>query len=145
MKIRETLLILLSLLTACSAIMRRRPVDESIVGTWRLYETGNDSSGGFNYSVKPVSSSPPQTITFQRNGHFYASVNDPLSQSLYSSVRTYSLEKIATDTTTYSLVCQPKKRGKESTFRQGLFLRNDTLRLNPLCVEGCHFAFVRVK
>lgn len=145
MKNRAILLIFLSLLTACSAVVHHRSVHEPTVGIWRLYETGNTYSGGFTYAIKPISSSPLQTIRLKSSGQFRANVQDPFFKSLYSSVRAYRVEKLTTDTNTYSIVYRTKKQASDSEFRQGLVLRHDTLRLNPLCFEGCHFSFVRVR
>lgn len=143
MRDQPILLIVLTSLAFYSATLLRDSAYEPVVGTWRLCETGNDRSGGFNYVVKSVSESPSQIIKLGREGQFKTNVSDPFFKSLYSSVRTYRVEKITSDT--YSIVFQAKHSGKNSEFRQGLKLRNDTLQLNPLCSEGCHFSFVRVK
>ena len=143
MREHVTLSIILSLLPVCPAALTQSSAYEPVAGTWRLYEIGNDVSGGFNYTVKPIRSSPAQTIKLGRKGQFRTNINDPFFKSLYSSVQTYRVEKIADDT--YSIVYQTKRHGKSLEFRQGLKVRNDTLQLNPLCSEGCHFSFVKVK
>lgn len=143
MRDRATLLIVLASLVCCLAALPQRSAYEPVVGTWQLFEIGNDDSGGFNYVIKPISSHPAQTIELGREGRFRTNVSAPFFRSLYSSVREYRVEWIAGDT--YSIIYQKKQRRKTTAFRQGLQLRNDTLRLNPLCYEGCHFSFVRIK
>ncbi|SFF19056.1 hypothetical protein SAMN05216167_13425 [Spirosoma endophyticum] len=143
MRDQAILLIVLTSLAFCSAALHQGSAYEPVVGTWRLYETGNDRSGGFNYVVQSVSESPAQIIELGSEGKFKTNVSDPFFKSLYSSVRTYRVERITIDT--YSIVYQARRGGKSSEFRQGLKLRNDTLQLNPLCSEGSHFSFVKVK
>jgi hypothetical protein len=143
MQDRYILPIILTLFTFCSAALAQHSPYDRVAGTWRLYEVGHDLSGGFNYVVKSIHSNPAQTIRLGREGLFRTNVNDSFFKSLYSSVQAYKVEKITADT--YSIVFQAKQHGKNTEFRQGLKLRNDTLQLNPLCVEGCHFSFVKVK
>lgn len=147
MRYGATLLIILSLLASCSTVLPESSAYKAVAGTWRLYESGNNPSGGFDYVVKSVSASSSQTIKLKANGRFKADGYDPLFVSLYTPIRAYRVEKIATDTHIYSFIYRDKRRGKGqySEVRQGLILKNDTLRLNPSCVEGCHFSFVKVK
>ncbi|MFD2570565.1 hypothetical protein ACFSUS_07975 [Spirosoma soli] len=119
---------------------------EAVSGTWRLYESG-DAPEGDKYVIKSVETNPAQTITFSSRGRFKARGYDPSFISLYGPIRTYKIDKVENAANLYSFSYWDKRanQGQGMKIRQGVELKSDTLRLTPLCYEGCHFAFVRVK
>jgi hypothetical protein len=112
------------------------PTNPDLISTWQLYEEGG--SPGFGYYVNPVPTSPQQSLTFAKSGNVRLQ-GDRLS--IFSAYPYYRYDvqsngprlqflKTRKDTTGYAVGCQ---------------LKGDSLRIVPLCYEGCHFGFVRIR
>ncbi|MBD2757835.1 hypothetical protein [Spirosoma validum] len=134
------LLVVLTILTSCRSLPKGS-INAKIAGTWRLYESG-DAPGGGTYVVKSIRPVPAQTITLSRNGRFKAEGSDPFFISLYVPIQRYRAEKTPTTENYFRFGYWDSKTRR--LVYQGLTLKNDTLRLTPLCYEGCHFSFLRI-
>ena len=123
------------LLGACQEDETRQVSNGStIVGTWLLYEYGY--SPGSGYFVEAVPSVPPQTITFTADGE----VKSNLEQSNIHYYRwvTSASEKDG------RIAWAATRDALDSAITVSVSIKNDTLLLNPPCIEGCHQAYVRV-
>ncbi len=129
------LLVLLGFVLNCSD-KSVSPEQYGLQGSWRLYEEGG--SPGFGYFVTPVPAEPVQSLTFTNRG-----------QILSKGERFNSFDQVVhyrIDSTSVGprLTLSPEPDGKP--FLIGSFkIRGDTLRINPLCYEGCHYGLVRIR
>jgi hypothetical protein len=109
---------------------------DGLVGSWQYVERGY--SPGAGYIVEPISRNPVQRVDFLADSTIRL-VN--VGDQLFATARTYRV-----DSTQY---------GKRLSLFDGenmlvglpmtMGIRNDTLRLSPPCIEGCHHTFVRLR
>ena len=113
---------------------RQASEDSTIVGTWLLYEYGYSPGGG--YFVEVVPAVPPQTITFTANG-------EVKSNSEQSNIHYYRWVTSASEKNS-RIAWAETRNALDSAITVNVSIKNDTLLLNPPCIEGCHQAYVRV-
>ena len=125
----------LSCLLSCSKD-ELNPYEQSIIGSWRLYERG--SSPGSGYSITPIPAEPLQSLTFRSNGQFDKQGDKWI---FFEDANYYRIDSTKRG---LELWTRNKKRGKDE-FSYRIQFRNDTLILSPYCFEGCHFGLVRIR
>ncbi len=134
---KRTSLLLLTLIgVSCQTAQTPVVTGDGLVGSWQYVERGY--SPGAGYIVEPIPRNPVQRVDFLVDSTIRL-VN--VSDQLFATARTYRLEST--------------QRGKQLSLFDGekaivgypmtMSIRNDTLRLSPPCIEGCHFAFVRIR
>jgi hypothetical protein len=129
------LLILLWFALSCSE--KEIVADEyGLQGSWRLYEEGG--SPGFGYFVTPVPADPLQRLMFTSNGQV---LTEGERFSSFGRVAYYHIDSTSAGP---RLMLSAEPAGK--TFLGGSFqIRADTLRIVPVCYEGCHYSLVRMR
>lgn len=106
---------------------------EALAGTWLLYERGY--SPGSGYIIEKIPAKPEQTLTFTADGKLHAQ-GDGLKY--YQSFSQFRLDTL---NTAVRIHYSPS----ETNYSEGVYLKNDTLKLYQPCIEGCHSGFVRIK
>jgi len=111
-----------------------------IVGEWRLFERGG--SPGSGYYTEPVPANPLQSLTFTSDGQIYK-VGDSKGALFYFFE---NANRFRVDSTEKGLLLwtKSKKKDKDESYYHIKF-QGDTLTLYPPCIEGCHFAFVKIR
>lgn len=128
--------IILLLFTANCSNDGLGPNGAGIEGTWRLYEIG--SSPGYGYIVDTIPTNPLQSLTFTKRGGVRRQ-GDKLNGFFESPY--YRVEAAQNGFRIQFLA----SKNKISNNYMGLVLTRDTMRVNPVCFEGCHFSFVRIR
>lgn len=134
---KRTSLLLLTLIgIACQRAQTPVVPGDGLVGSWQYVERGY--SPGAGYIVEPIPRNPVQRVDFLLDSTVRV-INS--TDQLFATARTYRLDST--------------QRGKQLSlfdgenaivgFTMAMNIRNDTLRLSPPCIEGCHFAFVRLR
>lgn len=112
------------------------PDKYGLQGSWRLYEEGG--SPGFGYFVTPVPADPVQSLTFTNKGQVLT------KGERFNSFGQVAYYRIDSTSVGPRLTLSAEPDGKP--FLGGSFrIRADTLRINPVCYEGCHYGLVRLK
>ncbi len=112
------------------------PDPYGLQGSWRLYEEGG--SPGFGYFVTPVPADPLQRLTFTSKGQV---LTEGKRFSSFGRVAYYRIDSTSVGP---RLTLSAEPAGK--TFLGGRFqIRADTLRIIPVCYEGCHYSLVRMQ
>ena len=125
---------LLFALINCSTNDLIKPIHgEGLAGTWLFYEQGY--SPGSGYIINKIPAKPQQTLTFTADRKVHAQ-GDGLNY--YQSFSRFTLDTL---NTAVRIHYSPS----ETNYSEGIYLKNDTLRLYQSCVEGCHSGFVRIK
>lgn len=107
-----------------------------LIGSWQYVERGY--SPGFGYIVDQIPKTPVQRIDFLPNSTVRTA---NISDQLFATARTYRF-----DSTQYGRgVSLFDGEGKIVGSSMAVSIRNDTLRLSPPCIEGCHYGFVRLR
>jgi hypothetical protein len=112
------------------------PTNPDLIGTWQLYQEGG--SPGFGYFVTPVPGRPRQALTFTKGGTVQLQGDRLTIFSAYPFYRhdaqggSARLRFLKTKTDPIGLAV-------------GWQLKGDSLRIVPMCYEGCHFGFVRTR
>lgn len=113
------------------------PAEQTLVGTWQLYEYGwSPGSGYFVDEVPPV---PAQTVTFKSSGTVSAT-GERLTG--FDSAQKYRLVSDSIQTTDY---VEYTDTDGDPYIMYVTLLTSDSLTLSPPCFEGCHFGFVRTR
>ncbi len=134
---KRTSLLLLTLIgISCQRAQTPVVPGDGLVGSWQYVERGY--SPGAGYIIEPIPRNPVQRVDFLSDSTVRL-VN--IKDQLFATARTYRLDST--------------QRGKQLSlfdgektiigFPMSISIRNDTLRLSPPCIEGCHFAFVRLQ
>lgn len=113
------------------------PTSRTLVGTWQLYEVG--WSPGSGYFVDEVPQTPAQTVTFGSDGTVSATGERLIGFDISQKYR------LVSDTTQTSDYVEFTKSDGDTYRMYVTQLTSASLTLNPLCFEGCHYGFVRVK
>lgn len=133
---RVTLLLLLLLELSCQTQQNLVTPGAGLIGSWQYVERGY--SPGFGYIIEPIPKTPVQRVDFLPNSTIRTA---NISDQLFATVRTYRF-----DSTQYGRgVSLFDGQGKLVGSPMAVSIRNDTLRLSPPCIEGCHFAFIRIR
>ena len=134
---KRTSLFLLTLIgIACQRAQTPVVTGDGLVGSWQYVERGY--SPGAGYIIEPIPKTPVQRVDFLMDSTVRV-VNS--TDQLFATAQTYRLDSTQ-DGEQLSLFNGEKAIvGLPMTMR----IRNDTLRLSPPCIEGCHFAFVRLR
>ncbi|PMD97267.1 hypothetical protein BWI97_06420 [Siphonobacter sp. BAB-5405] len=129
---------LLILATAC----RKDPLEgieratgEGIVGKWLLVERGDWNGKPYTHKI-PLN--PPQTLRFQKDSTVVAT---GVELRNYASVRSYTINREYL----YLHRSPADTSAQYGGNRHGYRVRNDTLRLDPICQEGCSLWFIRIQ
>ncbi|MFD2569808.1 hypothetical protein ACFSUS_04135 [Spirosoma soli] len=123
-------------LWGCSQEDAQPTPNPSIVGSWLFVEYGY--SPGAGYIVKKAPLIPPQAVSFTAQGEV-ATVN--MGKSALAQARTYRID--STRYGTYLIILDSTQR--QIGYSLFVSIRNDTLRLSPPCIEGCHSGYVRIR
>lgn len=134
---RLTCLLFLPLIgVSCQTAQTPVVTGDGLVGSWQYVERGY--SPGAGYIVESIPRNPVQRVDFLVDSTVRVSNS---TDQLFATARTYRLDST--------------QRGKQLSLFNGentivglpmaMSIRNDTLRLSPPCIEGCHFAFVRLR
>lgn len=133
---RNSLLLLTLIGVSCQTAQTPVVTGDGLIGSWHYVERGY--SPGAGYIVEPIPKTPVQQVDFLPDGTLRL-VNT--EDQLFATARTYRIDST--------------QRGKQLSLFNGekaivglpmtMRIRNDTLRLSPPCIEGCHFAFVRLR
>lgn len=107
-----------------------------LVGSWQYVEQGY--SPGSGYIVEKIPATPAQTITFSAQ---YTVSTANLSNSTWANARTYRIDSTANQRTELVLLDEKQQAIGPP---MGIGLKNDSLRLTPPCIEGCHLLFIRL-
>lgn len=124
-----TLVIFALLITACKK--SERLPNNTLEGTWvlkKLYSDPGDGSGTYVDVSEPVS-----TLTFNTNG----SVSSTISFFGLNTMKSYSALENG------KIEFAFKEVSSLSTTTFNYQFKQDTLVLNPPCIEGCGLKFVR--
>lgn len=112
------------------------PNQYGLQGAWRLYEEGG--SPGFGYFVTQVPAEPVQSLTFSSGGQLIT------KGERFNSFGQIAYYRIDSTSVGPRLTLSTEPNGKP--FLGGSFrIRGDTLRINPVCYEGCHYGLVRMQ
>ena len=137
MKCKNSLYLGLSLLLILSCSSNELYPDQfGVQGTWRLYEEG--SSPGFGYVITPVPEKPLQALTLTNRGELRKE-GDRLNSFFRLPYYRVDLTKGV-----YRIAFLENRKDSSRHFA-GLLIKGDTMRITPVCYEGCHFSFVRVR
>ncbi|PRY27760.1 hypothetical protein CLV58_13230 [Spirosoma oryzae] len=133
---RNSLLLLTLIGVSCQTAQTPVATGDRLIGSWHYVERGY--SPGAGYIIEPIPKTPVQQVDFLPDGTLRL-VNT--EDQLFATARTYRIDST--------------QRGKQLSLFNGekaivglpmtMRIRNDTLRLSPRCIEGCHFAFVRLR
>ncbi len=133
---RNSLLVLTLIGVSCQTAQTPVATGDGLIGSWHYVERGY--SPGAGYIIEPIPKTPVQQVDFLPDGTLRL-VNT--EDQLFATARTYRIDST--------------QRGKQLSLFNGekaivglpmtMRIRNDTLRLYPPCIEGCHFAFVRLR
>lgn len=139
MKKKLFLLLITFIFIGCNNDNDSKPKDTSLAGTWKLAEFfGGD--GGSNPKWSPVSNG--YTYTFKSDGTF---TSTRFSECTYG---TYNLEN---SKLTLIFGCTGFTTSVETpkgTFVENYRINNGKMILTPsysACIEGCDYAFVKIK
>lgn len=133
---RTSLFVLTLIGLSCQTAQTPVVPGDGLVGSWQYVERGY--SPGAGYIVEQIPRNPVQRVDFLADSTVRV-INS--TDQLFATARTYRL-----DSTQYG--------GRLSLFDgekvivglpMAMGIRNDTLRLSPPCIEGCHFAFIRLR
>jgi hypothetical protein len=129
------LLVLVAFVLSC-ADKSMSPDQYGLQGSWRLYEEGG--SPGFGYFVTQVPAEPVQSLTFTNKGQILS------KGERFNSFGSVAYYRIDSTSVGPRLTLSTEPTGKP--FLGGSFrIRADTLRINPVCYEGCHYGLVRMR
>ncbi|QJD78932.1 type 1 periplasmic-binding domain-containing protein [Spirosoma rhododendri] len=138
---RITLLLFVLLNTlACQSTKDLIAPGAGLIGSWQYVERGY--SPGAGYIVDQIPRKPIQRIDFLADNTVLTSKID---DQFFSSARTYRIDSLQRGAVRVAYVSLFDAAGKLLGLQMGVGIRNDTLRLSPPCIEGCHSAFVRLR
>ncbi len=129
------LALLLFLLLGCSK-NDLSPEAQNIVGTWRLHEIGY--SPGSGYYTNSVPERPLQSLTFTEKGQL--SKEGENLNGMFKAPH-YRVNPTQKD---WEIEFLDKKKDKSGAIAK-FYIKGDTLTVVPPCIEGCHYAFVRIR
>jgi len=133
---RTSLLVLLVIEFACQTAQTPVMTGDGLVGSWHYVERGY--SPGAGYIVEPIPRNPVQRVDFLPDSTIRL-VNT--KDQLFATARTYRVDSTQRGKRLSLFDAENVIVGLPMT----MSIRNDTLRLAPPCIEGCHMAFVRLR
>ncbi|WP_288423477.1 hypothetical protein [uncultured Spirosoma sp.] len=133
---RNSLLVLTLIGMSCQTAQTPVVTGDGLIGSWQYVERGY--SPGAGYIVEPIHKTPVQQVDFLPDGTLRL-VNT--EDQLFATARTYRIDSTQRGKLLSLFNGEKAIVGLPMTMR----IRNDTLRLSPPCIEGCHFAFVRLR
>ncbi len=133
---RATLFLLLLIESSCQTAPDIVQPGPGLIGSWQYVERGY--SPGAGYIVDQIPKTPVQRVDFLPNSTLRTA---NISDQLFARGRTYRLDSTQYGRSVLLFDGEGEIVGLSMTMR----IRNDTLRLSPPCIEGCHFAFVRLR
>lgn len=138
-QVRYLILLCMLLFWGCDQNNFSNPeISDVLTGTWLLYEQGH--SPGAGYIIEPVSSIPPQTMTFQANGDFSSTVKG-LENLKYFQLNIDS----ASNQLVLSLFVSRFLTADILIHNYTVEQEGDDLKLYfRFCIEGCHLGLTRI-
>jgi hypothetical protein len=115
--------------------------DDSVTGTWLLYERGY--SPGTEYIIDKVPPLPAQTITFDASGSMTTTMSDLKAYQYYEKYYDQTVEAEVIAFFEGKPMVRPDLQDVQHSYNV-TFDENGNMKLGfRYCYEGCHFGFKR--